>query len=410
MRNDSKPPHQSESSREHLRVIVLGSTGSIGTNTLTVITHLNQEPSCNRHFEVVGLAAGSNHALALQQAREFGVKHLALATVPDDLDQSDFRGEIIVGSDAAKDLVNAVDCDLVIAAISGVAGLPAVVAGIQRRCTIALANKETLVAAGAVIMPMVTEFGTTILPIDSEHSAIFQALQGSIEATQPGNKSIRRIILTASGGPFRTWSTEQMSHATPEQALQHPTWQMGAKVTIDSASMANKALEMIEAHHLFGLMNERIDILVHPQSIVHGLVEFVDGTVLAQLASPDMRTPIQYALSYPHRPAGCGHSLDWTQWSRLEFTPPDPEQFPALNLGRRVISEGQSSGAIFNAANEVAVQAFLQHQIGFDDLARLPQSVLDQIPLSPIQSIEDVLAVDSEARDRASAIIPAFIA
>jgi len=404
MMNDS--PNQSASPDaprdRSVRVIVLGSTGSIGVNTLAVIEHLNALPDAPRRFEVVGLAAGSNVERLAEQARRFNVAHLALSEAGETAPDSPWSH---TGPDAARRLVEEVECDLVVAAIVGAAGLPAVVEAVRRGRTIALANKETLVAAGEFIMPLARRHHAPMLPVDSEHSAIFQCLQSRTDHHEPASDAIDRIILTASGGPFRTWPAERIREATLQQALNHPTWDMGAKVTIDSASLSNKALEMIEAHHLFGFGNERIDVLVHPQSIVHGFVEFKDGSVLAQLGPPDMRTPIQYALTYPERPGGCNHRLNWSELSRLEFEPPDVERFPAINLARRVIDAGGSSGAIFNAANEEAVKAFMAGRIPFGSITAVAERVLETADVRPIESLEDAMSADLEAREQAGAVI-----
>ncbi len=404
---DDPQTHNSESPRAKIRVIILGSTGSIGTNTLQVIQHLNQQPTAKHDYEVVGLAAGNNHQLALNQAQKFNVKHLALAQPPENLSTQDFPGKILTGENAAQKLVEEIESDLIVAAIVGIAGLPAVVAGITNGTTIALANKETLVAAGSFIMQLAADRHAQIIPVDSEHSAIFQALQNTNhnDHTHSQHQEIKRIILTASGGPFRNWPVEKIASATPTQALNHPTWKMGAKVTIDSASLTNKALEMIEAHHLFNLPNQKIDILIHPQSIVHGMVEFNDHSTLAQMGTPDMRTPIQYALTYPNRQAGCSYPIDWQSLSQLTFEIPDENKFPALKLGRRVIDQGQNTGLTFNAANEIAVQAFLQNKIKFPDIATLAQRTLDQTPLTKIESLQHALDLNQQARGHTTTLL-----
>ncbi len=384
------------------RVIVLGCTGSIGRSTLHVIEHLNSiEPGS---LKIVGLASGSNVELMREQARRHGVRHLALAQPADGL-QSDADSVLFTGEDAARRLVDEVECDIVVAAIVGSAGLSAVAAAIERGCDIALANKETLVAAGEIIMPLAARRGVNMLPVDSEHSAIFQCLQsrsGGAGDDAPNRPMcldhIRRIVLTASGGPFRTWPAERIAEATVEQALSHPTWKMGAKITIDSASMTNKALEVIEAKWLFGLDSRRIEVLVHPQSIIHSLVEFDDGSVLAQLGAPDMRTPIQYALTWPARPDGCANRIDWAELRRLDFEAPDEGRFPALRLARRVVETGGTSGAIFNAANEQAVAAFLEGRIAFGRISQLAEEALDAIEHGAAQSLDEVMDADRRAR------------
>lgn len=392
------------------RVIVLGCTGSIGTNTLHVIEHLNAiHPGT---LEIVGLAAGSSATKLFEQARRHGVHSLALAEQPDCTDAPSGT-ELFTGSDAAWRLVESVEADIVVAAIVGSAGLSAVVSAIERGCDIALANKETLVAAGEIIMPLATKHGSHIFPVDSEHSAIFQCLQSRraeshtnrMPPTSMNLDHIRRIVLTASGGPFRTWPLERIASATVEQALSHPTWKMGAKITIDSASMTNKALEIIEARWLFNLESERIDVIVHPQSIIHSFVEFDDGSVLAQLGAPDMRTPIQYALTWPARPEGCANRIDWSTLAQLDFEPPDEQRFPALRLARRVIETGGTSGAIFNAANEVAVAAFLDGRIAFGRISQLAADTLDAIDARAARSLDEVFTADRRAREHVRSLL-----
>lgn len=353
------------------RVIILGSTGSIGTQTLDVLAHLNALHAAGEHehqYEVVGLVAGRNEALLSEQARRHpSARAMAVASAATPSS----------GPDPAERLVRETPCDIVVAAIAGAAGLRATLAAAELGRDIALANKETLVAAGALITAACRASGSRLLPVDSEHSALWQCLQGSAEvggargeaipASDPAHAAppvslgpqVARLVLTASGGALRDWPRERAYHATPAQALAHPTWTMGAKVTLDSASLTNKAFEVIEAHWLFGVPAERIDVLIHPQSIVHSLVEFADGSVLAQLGSPDMRGPIQYALTHPARPARRARALDLAAMSRLDFSPPDLERFPALALAYRVIREGGTSGAVFNAASEEATSIFL---------------------------------------------------
>lgn len=385
------------------RIIILGCTGSIGTSTLQVIEHLNRIAPGS--FEVVGLSAGRNADALLDAAERHGVRHAALASASPAAAPT--RGlTLYTGGDAAARLVESVEADLVVAAIVGSAGLSAVAAAIRKGCDIALANKETLVAAGEIIMPLAARHGSHILPVDSEHSAIFQCLQSRVSDSQQHGanaSSVGRIVLTASGGPFRTWSRERIASATVAEALNHPTWTMGAKITIDSASMTNKALEIIEAHHLFGLPSERIEVIVHPQSIVHSFVEFKDGSVLAQLGRPDMRTPIQYALTWPRRPEGCGDRVNWSALTRLDFEPPDEERFPALRLARVVVERGGTSGAIFNAANEVAVAAFLEGRIPFGRISELASEAIDSLESRPVASLEDVFEADRRTRQHVKA-------
>lgn len=400
------------------RVVVLGSTGSIGVNALAVIEHLTR--SGTQPFEVVGLAAGRNAKQLGDQARQFDCPAVALAQ-PGNRDALN-QATVFVGDDAALKLIEHCRPDVVVAAIVGVAGLPATVAALRQGCTVALANKETLVAAGSWVMPLAAEHGATIIPIDSEHSAIFQCLQRGpgIRDRGPGSgssasgvyepdprtlipdPSVKRIVLTASGGPFRDWSTDRMAAATPAQALNHPTWDMGPKITIDSATMMNKALEIIEAHHLFALPPEKIEVVIHPQSVVHSFVEFADHSVLAQLGPPDMRTPIQVALTHPRRSPGCSDHLDWSRLRRLDFEPPDGQRFPALKLAydciRAGLSGGGTAGAVMNAANEAAVQAFLEHRIGFGRIVALVSEAMKAIPAAPIAGLADVMDADRQAR------------
>jgi len=386
------------------RVIVLGCTGSIGANTLHVIEHLNSiHPGS---LQIVGLAAGSNVGKLFEQAGRHGVRHLALAEQPVSTDAPSDT-ELFTGPDAAQRLVERVQADIVVAAIVGSAGLSAVVSAIERSCDIALANKETLVAAGEIIMPLAGKHGSRIFPVDSEHSAIFQCLQSRRAESDTNGAApqsmnldhVRRIVLTASGGPFRTWPRERIANATVAQALSHPTWSMGPKITIDSASMTNKALEIIEARWLFDLESGRIDVIVHPQSIIHSFVEFDDGSVLAQLGAPDMRAPIQYALTWPARPEGCANRIDWSTLAQLDFEPPDEERFPALRLARRVIEAGGTSGAIFNAANEEAVAAFLDGRIAFGRISQLAADALDAIDARAARSLDEIFAADRKARE-----------
>jgi 1-deoxy-D-xylulose-5-phosphate reductoisomerase len=378
---------------EPRRLIVLGCTGSIGSNVTEVVRHLHA--TSDFRFEIVGLAAGANATALREQALDFGVRHVALA---DESRAGSLGGleNAYVGPDSARQLIDAVARagDLVVGAMVGSAGVPATLAAIDRGCDIALANKETLVAAGSLVMPAARRCGVQILPIDSEHSAIFQCL-----AEGRSIDEVRRLVITASGGPFRQWSGQRMEQATVEQALQHPTWSMGTKVTIDSATLMNKALEIIEAHWLFGLPADRIEAIVHRQSIVHSFVEFVDRSILAQLGPPDMRAPIQYALTWPHRASGCSEPMDWTALRGLDFEPVDHERFASVRLARRVIESGGTCGATFNAANEAAVGAFVARRIGFGRIQELVGEALDAIPPVPVHTMDDVIAADHEARE-----------
>lgn len=399
-------PTDKDKDHSRTRVLILGATGSIGRQALQVIEHLNTQHAEGRtpmRFDVVGLAAGSQAEPLFEQAQRFSVPNLALANAEPDTRPPEGT-TLHTGSDAAESLVRQTDCDLVLGAMVGAAGLPATIAAVERGIDVAIANKETLVAAGALIVPLARRTGARLRPVDSEHAAIWQCLRGGDGDTfcppcLPPT-TLRRVILTASGGPFRTWPLDKLRSATTADALKHPTWQMGPKVTIDCASLTNKALEIIEAHWLFGLPAECIDALIHPQSIVHAIVEFTDGASVAQLASTDMRIPIQHALTFPRRPAGCADRLDWTALSRLDFEPPDTDRFPALLNATRVIETGGTSGAVFNAANEAAVEAFLQRDgaMPFGRIAELTNAALDTLGVSSLRSLADVTEADTEAR------------
>ena len=375
------------------RIIVLGSTGSIGVNTLNVIEHLNRAGTAD--IQVVGLAAGSNAGLLIEQAKRFGVKHVAIADPSQEETVTDALSDATVfsGEGSALGLVEEVEATDCAAAIVGAAGLPSTLAAIRHGLTIHLSNKETLVAAGELVRPMLDRYGATLIPVDSEHSAIFQCLGGRPK------QQIKRIVLTGSGGPFRTASASEIEEATVEQALQHPTWNMGPKITIDSATLMNKALELIEAHWLFDLPGEKIDLLLHPESVVHSFVEFTDHSILAQLGPPDMRTPIQYALTHPQRLAGCADALDWASLTGLTFEQVDQQRFRAPSLGYRVIETGGTSGAICNGANEAAVQAFLERKVPFGRMVDLVAKALDQVPSQPADSLEAVLDADRQGRE-----------
>ena len=376
-------------SRSRRRVAILGSTGSIGCNALRVIEAWGDE------FEVVALSAHRQLDALVEQARRCrpakivatDSEHAAGYDWPQDL-----RAEIQTGPEALQEIASSDDVDIVIAAIVGSAGMRSTLAAIEAGKRVALANKETLVVAGQLAMETAARSGAEILPVDSEHSAIFQALQGG------RRQDLKQIILTASGGPFRTMSAEDMLEVTVDQALAHPTWDMGRKITIDSATMMNKALEIIEARWLFQLDADEIEVVVHPQSIVHSMVEFQDGAVLAQLSPPDMKLPIQYALTYPERTAGPAAKMDWSQVCSLQFEPPDHERFPALKLGLEVAHRGGTAGVVLNAANEVAVEKFLNRQIAFHQIVAGCRSVLDQHHFESRPSLETLMKLDSWAR------------
>lgn len=376
------------------RLIVLGSTGSIGANTLSVVDHLNRATAAG--IEVVGLTAGGNANTLIEQARWFKVQHVAIHDAAQEKTVRDALPgcTVFAGPDAAAKLVREVPATDCAAAIVGAAGLAPTLEAIRRGLTISLSNKETLVAAGELVRPMLKQHGATLIPVDSEHSAIFQCLNTRNDAKQ----SIKRIVLTASGGPFRTTDKAEMDNATADQALRHPTWNMGPKITIDSATMMNKSLEVIEAHWLFNLPGEKIDLLVHPESVVHSFVEFTDNSVLAQLGPPDMRTPIQYALTYPDRSGGCSDAMDWSKLRELRFEPVDFSRFKAPRLAYEVIEAGGTTGAILNAANEAAVKAFLERRIAFGRIVELVEEALTKVPAKPLEGLEAVLDADKEAR------------
>ena len=380
------------------KIAILGATGSIGKSTLDLI-----ERSPDR-FEVTTVTAATNVEALSEIVRRTGAK---LAVVADQSRYADLV-ELLVGTNCRaaageEALVEAAaaDADLVIAAIVGCAGLRPVMGAVEAGRTVALANKEALVTAGALMTDAARSSGATLLPIDSEHNAIFQCLAGSRSA------DVSRLILTASGGPFRAASAETIGAATPAQAVAHPNWSMGAKISVDSATMMNKGLELIEAHYLFGLPSERIDILVHPQSIVHSMVEFVDGSVLAQLGSADMRIPIAYALAWPERMATPAQRLDLAAIARLDFEAPDLDRFPALRLAREALEAGGAAPVVLNAANEVAVAGFLAGRIGFPEISHLVQEALMAGDYGAPRSIRDVQEIDRVTRERAQAMMTA---
>ena len=372
------------------RIAVLGSTGSIGTNCLEVAAAMPERLSID------ALSAHSNWNLLAEQAHQTRSRHVVVADPG--LEQTVSRGvfpgdcDLMFGAEALESIAAAPEVDVVVSAIVGAAGLRGTWAAIEAGKTVALANKETLVVAGPLVTDLAQRRGATVIPVDSEHSAVFQSMQSG----RPNE--VRRIVLTASGGPFRTWSREQIEQATPEQALAHPTWTMGDKITIDSASMMNKALEIIEARWLFDLSADQIEVVVHPQSIVHSFVEFVDGSVIAQLSPPDMKLPIQYALTYPERLEGPSPRLDLTESLRLDFEPPDFDRFPSLLLGFEVAREGGTCGAVLNAANEAAVGRFLDGTLAFPDIARVCRAVLEAHHYDPSPTLAELLRLDEWAR------------
>jgi len=385
------------------RIFLLGSTGSIGCNTVEVAEHLRREGF--GEFPIVGLGIGSNVGLLAEQEARTHAAYVSIASV-EQASAYCGKAQVYAGPNGAAEMVrsHAEPGDILVAAVVGSAGIDAVMAGIERGCRIALANKEALVAAGALVMPAAREAGVDVLPVDSEHSAIFQCLHGET------SREVERIVLTASGGPFRGRSREEIADATIEDALAHPTWTMGRKITIDSATLANKALEIIEAHWLFGLPADRIDAIVHPQSVIHGFVEFVDGSVLAQAGPPDMRTPIQLALTWPERTAASGKQMKWGELRSLEFAPIDHEAFPMVRLALNAIREGGTAGAVLNAANEAAVEAFLGGRVRFGDIFTLVAGACHELRAEDVRTLDDVWAADRAARQWISSQLPAVVA
>ncbi len=367
------------------KIILLGSTGSIGTNTLEVVRGLPGE------LQVVGLAAHRKGAELLRQAREFSVGAIAVSDA-DALpaDAASFGGAIYRGPDAPARLVRATNADVVVAAMAGAAGLDPVLAALETGKDVALANKETLVMAGGVVTELADRLGRHLVPIDSEHSAIFQCLQGA-----PPER-IEALILTASGGALRDVPPERWPDVTPEQALRHPNWNMGPKVTIDSASLMNKALEIIEAHWLFRVPASKIKVLIHPESIIHSMVQFCDGSVLGQLGPPDMRYPIQYALTHPTRKPSRFPRLDLAAIGQLRFR--EPRGYKALELAYRVLEEGGTAGSVFNAANEIAVEEFVARRIKFTAITDIVAETMQRRPPSRAAGLEEIMAHDRWAR------------
>ena len=368
---------------------ILGSTGSIGCNTIDLIERHPDE------YRIVALTAYNSSQLLAEQARRLRPELVVVGDERQYLDlKSELSGTAIEVAAGAEALIGAAErpSDWVMAAIVGAAGLAPTLAAIQRGAMVALANKETLVCAGDLMMAQVTGHGATLLPVDSEHNAIFQVLE------QDRAETVERIILTASGGPFRDWSLEAMAAATPEQAVAHPNWQMGAKISVDSATMMNKGLELIEAHYLFAMPEPQIEVLVHPQSVVHSMVAYKDGSVLAQMGQPDMRTPIAYTLAWPKRMEVSVERLDLAAVGQLSFEAPDPARFPALRIAREALGDGGGAPTVLNAANEVAVEGFLAGKLGFLDISKVVEDTLQAMPTQPPATIEEVWALDCEAR------------
>ncbi len=378
-------------SNHPVNVAVLGSTGSIGQSTLEVIA------ASGGSIRAVALSACTNTCLLEEQARSVHPRWIVVA------DQKaaashDFSGlpsetEVLIGAEGVAQVAAEPDVDMVVSAIVGSAGLAGTWAALEAGKPVALANKESLVMGGPLVTQLAKDNQTRILPVDSEHSAVFQALEAG------RREEVKRIILTASGGPFRTYSREQMAGVTVDDALAHPTWQMGPKITIDSATLMNKALEIIEARWLFDLDADQIGVVIHPQSIVHSMVEYIDGSVIAQLSPPDMKLPIQYALTWPERRHGVAEKLDFTRRMELEFEPPDLERFDALQLGLEVARSGGTAGAVLNAANEAAVATFLDGKIGFLDIVPACRAVLENHHFDPQPTLQRLLELDSWARE-----------
>jgi 1-deoxy-D-xylulose-5-phosphate reductoisomerase len=378
-------------------ITILGSTGSIGVSTLDVLA---RHPD---RFEVHALTAHTSVDTLLQQCRQFRprvavVAHAAAAQqLQDGLRALGLHTEVAYGAAALCEVAAAAECDVVMAAIVGAAGLASTLAAAHAGKKILLANKEALVMAGRLLMDAVAANGATLLPIDSEHNAIFQCLPYDFQRALD-RQGIARIMLTASGGPFLLRDVETLYQVTPEQAVAHPKWVMGRKISVDSATMMNKGLEVIEAHWLFGAAADRIEVLIHPQSVIHSMVSYIDGSVLAQLGNPDMRTPIAHALAYPERVASGVAQLDLAQIGQLSFVAPDMQRFPCLRLAYDALRAGGSAAAILNAANEVAVDAFLNRQIGFRMIDRVIEKVMHRIPAAAVTDIDTLFEQDREAR------------
>ncbi len=376
------------------KLAILGSTGSVGRTTEMVVRQ------SNGRYSVESLAANSNWKLLAEQVRVLSPDRVALTDpesekklrecLPGDV-------ELYTGPDALEEIVRASTADLIVSAVSGAAGLAPTLAALDTERDVALANKESIVMAGPAVMKKAAEKGRTVIPVDSEHSAVFQALRGESLG------HLRRVILTASGGPFRTASLRHMAKVTPREALEHPTWTMGTKITIDSATMMNKALEIVEARWLFGIDASQIEVVIHPESIVHSLVKFCDGSTIAQMGYPDMSIPVRFALSYPERDDADTKELDLPGLGNLTFYKPDFKRFPALRLGYKAADAGGTMGAVMNGANEVAVQAFLEEKIGFLDIAEVVEHVMNTHKVVEDPDIKEIMNADSWARKEAEA-------
>jgi 1-deoxy-D-xylulose-5-phosphate reductoisomerase len=379
------------------RISILGSTGSIGRQCLNVV---DAHPG---KFQVVALAAGANSQLAAEQtlkhnpqivsvATESGARELCDALKKGRTGKSQPQPEILFGAEGMERVATHPDAEMVLSAAVGVVGLPATYKAIEQGKHIALANKEVMVAAGEVVTAAVKRSGVALLPVDSEHNAIHQCLRAG------ENREVRRLVLTASGGPFRKTPASQFKKITPQQALAHPNWKMGQRITIDSATLMNKGFEVIEAKWLFAMDLDRIQVVIHPQSTIHSMVEFVDGSILAQLGPTDMRMPIQYALTYPERIPSNGYALDWSAMRRLDFEDVPAKKFPCLTLAQEALRQGGPLPCALNAADEIAVAAFLEKKLPFLGIAVVIERVLEQMPRTPMRTIEDVLNADAEAR------------
>jgi 1-deoxy-D-xylulose-5-phosphate reductoisomerase len=380
------------------QLAILGSTGSIGVNTLDVVARHRER------FRIIALAAHRQVDLLLRQCIEFEPLYAVIGGARDaEVLQSSLRAQgsataVLHGEQALAEIASLPQVDTVMAAIVGIAGLRASFAAVQAGKRVLLANKEALVTAGPVFMQAVHAHGATLLPIDSEHNAVFQALPRGF-AGDLAASGVRRIVLTASGGPFRDLQLERLHNVTPDEACAHPNWVMGRKISVDSATMMNKGLEIIEASWLFNTDESRIDVVIHPESVIHSLVEYVDGSMLAQLGNPDMRTPIAFALGYPDRIDAGVQGLDLALLSQLNFSAPDVARFPCLELARAALRAGGSAPAVLNAANEIAVAAFLDSQLGFNRIPELIGDALAAVPVSPLHKIEDVYAADQAGRE-----------
>jgi 1-deoxy-D-xylulose-5-phosphate reductoisomerase len=382
------------------RIVILGSTGSVGTQALDVIERSDD-------LEVAALAAARNFELLIAQAEQHSVPRIALADEAAAARAAEAwtGGEVLAGAEGLVELITGTDCDLVLNALMGSAGLGPTVAALGEGIDLALANKESVVVGGELVMTLAEATGATIIPVDSEHSALYQLVNA-----EQGPGTIDRLVLTASGGPFRGRTREELKHVTREQALAHPTWEMGGKITIDSATLMNKGFEVIEAQWLFGVPPDHIDVVVHPQSIIHALVHLNDGASLAHMGYPDMRIPISYALHYPERADVPVEPLDLARLGELTFEAPDEATFPCLRLAREAAAAGGTAPCVLNASNEVAVQAFLDGEIGFTAIAEVIERALDAHEAGPVRHFSDLYRADTEARIGARELIEGVVA